>query len=127
MKTFGRDPTLWIALITAALGTLVTFNISGLSGTQSAWIVAAINAVGGAVAAWRTRPIAPQAFLYLTSSLIGLAGAYGLHLSDETVGSVNGLVLAVLMFLVRGQVSPAEDAHLTGVLGPHAVSPRPGE
>lgn len=117
-KMFRREPTLWFAVIAGALNLLVTFNLDFLSAEQAALWITFINAVFGAVAAWRTRPIAPQVFTYVVSSVLGIAGAYGAHLSQTQVGQLNLLVLALLALVTRNQVSPVEDAHKTGVLGP---------
>lgn len=116
-KIFGREFTLWFAVITAALNLLVTFKLDYLSPEQAADIIALISAVFGVVAAWRTRPIAPQVFTYALSAAIALLGAYGLHFTQEQVGQWNFLVLAVVALITRNQVSPSEDAHRTGVLG----------
>lgn len=106
MKTLFREPALWIAVISAALGLVATFGLSWLSAGQAALIVAAINAVAAAVTAWRVRPIAPSVFTGAAGAVIALAGGYGLHLSQPTIGAVNTLVIAVLALLTRGQVSP---------------------
>lgn len=117
-KVFRREPTLWFAVIAGAINLLVTFNLDFLSAEQASLWIALVNAVFGAAAAWRTRPIAPQVFTYVVSSVLGIAGAYGAHLSQSQVGQLNLLVLAILALLTRNQVSPVEDAHMTGVLGP---------
>jgi len=114
----GREFTLWFAVIAGAINFLVTFGLGFLSPEQAALIITFISAVFGAIAAWRTRPIAPQVFTYAVSSAVALAGAYGLDLTQEQVGSFNLLVLSFLALMTRHQVSPFEDAHKTGVLGP---------
>lgn len=116
MKIWGREPTLWVAAVSAILSLLVTFNV-GLDANQAALWVAGINAVLGAVAAWATRPIAPQAFTYVVSSLAALTGAYGLDFTVEQTGAASAVVTVVLALLARGQVSPASEAPKTGVLG----------
>jgi len=118
MRMLGREFTLWFAVIAGALNFVVTFNLTFLSAEQAALIVTFISAVIGAVAAWRTRPIAPQVFTYAVSAAAALAGAYGLHWEQAQVGGFNLLLLSVLALATRHQVSPSEDAHLTGVLGP---------
>lgn len=119
---FFKEPTLWLAVLAAALNFAVTFGWDGLSAEQAAWINTAVNAVVAAVAATLTRPIAPQAFTYAVTSLAGLLGAYGLDFSQEAVGALNLLVIAVLGLLTRGQVSPTERAPFTGVLGNRVVT-----
>lgn len=109
LKIAGREPTLVIATAAAALSVLVGFNFDWLTAQQAALIVALLNAVLGVVNALAVRPIAPAAFAYLVGAVAALCAAYGLEVSQEMVGSVNSLVLAVLMFLTRGQVTPAAD------------------
>lgn len=117
MGKISREPTLWLAVLAGALNFAVTFGLDGLNAEQAAWINTAINAIVAAVAAARTRPVAPQAFTYALTSLAGLFAAYGLDFSQEMVGSANLLMLSILALLTRGQVSPKEDAPVTGVLG----------
>lgn len=117
-KIFGREPTLWFAAIAAAINLLVTFELDFLSAQQAALMITVVSAVFGAVAAWKTRPIAPQVFTYVVSSVTALVAAYGVHLTQEQVGQFNLLALAVMSLVTRNQVSPARDAHKTGVLGP---------
>lgn len=116
-KLFGREPTLYIALITALVSWGVGFGWDGLTAENAAWISAAINAVAGCAAAYLTRPIAPQAFTYGVTTVFGLLGSYGLHLSQEMLSSTQFLVLTMLALITRGAVSPKDDAPHTGVLG----------
>lgn len=109
MKIFGREPTLLVASLASALSVLVGFHFDWLTAEQAAMIVAAINAVLGVVNAVAVRPIAPAAFTYLVGAVAALAAAYGLNIGQEMVGSINALVLSVLMFLTRGQVTPTSD------------------
>lgn len=106
-KALTGEPALWIGVLSAALSLVATFGFGWLSAEQAALVVAAINAVAAAVTAWRVRPIAPAVFTGAAGAVIALAGAYGLHLSQPTIGGVNVLVVAVLALLTRGQVSPA--------------------
>ncbi|OLZ72580.1 hypothetical protein AVW11_04090 [Streptomyces amritsarensis] len=105
MRIFGREPALVIATFSAALSLLVTFNF-GLTGEQAGAIVAAISAILAAVTAVYTRPIAPAAFTGLVATTVALLAAYGFTVGPETVGAWNAVVLAVLGFVTRGQVSP---------------------
>lgn len=113
-----HEPALWLNSLAAVLGFAATLNISGLGPKQAALIVAAVNAAGAAVVAWRTRPIAPAVFTGALSSLVSLAAAYGLHVQAGQVGALNVVVLAVLALLTRGQVSPVVPA-------PPAPAPTP--
>jgi hypothetical protein len=113
MRIFGREPALIIATVSAALSLLVSFGFDGLSAEQAATIVAVISAVFAAATAAITRPIAPSAFTGLVAAAVALLAAYGLDVSQETVGALNAVVLAVLGLLTRGQVSPAAPARPT--------------
>lgn len=116
MRIFGREPALIIAVVSAGLSLLVTFNV-GLSGEQAGALVAVISGALAAVTAAMTRPIAPSAFTGLVAAGVALLSAYGFNVSPETVGALNAVVLAVLALLTRGQVSPTsrEPAPLSGV------------
>jgi len=109
MKIFGREPTLLIGTAGSLLSVLVGFNFDWLTARQAALIVVVMNAVLGVINAIAVRPISPAAFTYLVAALAALCGAYGLHFDQSSVGAVNGLVISVLMFLTRGQVTPAAD------------------
>jgi hypothetical protein len=109
VKIFGREPTLLIATAGSALSILVGFKFDWLDARQAALIVLVLNAILGVANAVAVRPIAPAAFTYLVGAVAALCAAYGLDVGQEMVGSINGLVLSVLMFLTRGQVTPASD------------------
>jgi len=107
-KLFGREPTLWIAVISQLVILLGTFGFRLLSGEQAALIVVAINAIAAAANAWMVRPISPVAFTYALGSVLAVAGAYGLNLPIETVASLNALVVPILALLTRDQVAPQD-------------------
>lgn len=117
MRWFGREPALWLALLQSVLAIVVGFGVDGLSAEQAALWMTAFNALLGVVVALRTRPIGPTAFTHLVTVVVTLLAAYQLDLSQELVAGVNLLVLNILMLITRGEISPAEDAHKTGVLG----------
>jgi hypothetical protein len=106
MKIFGRDPVLFLNSLAGILGLVVTFNV-GLTENQAGWLVAGMSAVLGAVAAAMTRPIAVQAFTTLVATVASAVAAFGYDVAPTTTAAINGLVLAVIMFITRGQVSPA--------------------
>lgn len=102
---FGREPALWLNSLAAILGLLVTFNV-GLTEVQAGWLVAGTSAVLGAIAAALTRPIAVQAFTSLVATVASAVGAFGFEVAPTTTAAINGTILAVLMFITRGQVTP---------------------
>jgi hypothetical protein len=105
MRIFGREPALYLNTLSAVLGLVVTFNV-GLTQDQAGWLVAGVSAVLGAIAAALTRPIAVQAFTTLVATVASAVAAFGYNVAPTTTAAINGLVLAVLMFLTRGQVTP---------------------
>ncbi|WP_435279362.1 hypothetical protein [Streptomyces sp. 1222.5] len=109
MRIFGREPALYLNTLSAILGLVVTFNV-GLTENQAGWIVAGVSAILGAIAAVLTRPIAVQAFTTLVAAVASAVAAFGYDVAPTTTAAINGLVLAVLMFLTRGQVTPAAPA-----------------
>lgn len=117
MRILGREPALWLAGIQAFIAFLVGFQFSWLSAGQAAVWMAVVNAIFGTITAIMTRPVAPTLFTHLLAVLATLLAAYGLHLSQELVAGLNGLIVAIVMLVVRGEISPAPEAHLTGVLG----------
>ncbi|MGW1463832.1 hypothetical protein ACWCPT_05690 [Streptomyces sp. NPDC002308] len=113
MKIFGREPALWLNSLAAVLGLVVTFNV-GLSAGQAGWLVAGTSAVLGAIAAALTRPIAVQAFTAAVATIASGVGAFGFEVAPTTTAAINGCVLAVLMFITRGQVSPITSPAVPG-------------
>lgn len=99
MKILDREPAVVLGVVSAALSLVVTFNI-GLSPEQAGGFVAVISGVFAAISAWATKPITPSAFT-------DLLAAFHFEVPPQTVGALNALVLAVLVLLTRGQVSPA--------------------
>lgn len=104
--TARREPALIIGVISGALSLLVALNFHGLTADQATLIVAAITAVSGAITAAVTRPIAPAAFTLVVTAGADLLAGFHFDLSAGTVAAINGTLLAVLVLLSRGQVSP---------------------
>jgi hypothetical protein len=110
MKIFGREPTLWLAVIYAVLTVLGTGGVAHFTGQQAQLTNAAIAAVVGAVNAYAVRPISPVSFTYAIAALAQLGAAYGIAIPEETLTAINGLVVPALALLSRGQVSPVDTA-----------------
>jgi hypothetical protein len=110
VKIFGREPALWLNSLAAVLGLAVTFNVGGLDAEEAGWIVAGCSAILGAIAAALTRPIAVQAFTTAVATIASGVAAFGYEAAPTHVAAINGFVLAVLMFVTRGQVTPATPA-----------------
>jgi hypothetical protein len=120
MKILGREPTLWIALLSQAIVLIGTFGLDLINGQQAALIVVAINAVFAAINAYAVRPVSPVAFTYAVGSIVAVATAYGLELGIETVAGLNSITIAALALLTRGQVSPVETTVTNSSLRPTA-------
>lgn len=110
MKIFGREPTLWLAVISSLIVLAGTFGFHWLNGQQAGLIVAAINAVAGAINAYAVRPISPTTFTYAIGAILALAASYGFNVTPEQGAMLNGCVVPFLALLSRGQVSPADTA-----------------
>lgn len=106
MKIFGREPALVLNTLSGVLGLIVTFNV-GLTENQAGWTVAGVSAILGAIAAALTRPIAVQAFTTLVATVASAVAAFGYDVKPTTTAAINGLVLAIIMFITRGQVTPS--------------------
>lgn len=116
MKIFGREPTLWIAVLNALVILIGTFGLKYISGDQAALMVVVVNALFGALNAWTVRPISPVAFTYAIGALVALGAAYGLNLPTETVAALNVAVIPILALLSRGQVTPETTAVSTSTV-----------
>lgn len=106
MKIFGREPALYIALITAVISLAGTLGYSLLTGDQASLWIVLVNALAGAATAWTVRPISPAAFTYAVGAVVALAAGYGLNVDPATVAGLNALVIPILALLTREQVSP---------------------
>lgn len=106
----GRNPTLWIAVLSNAVILLGTFGFRLLDQTQAGLIVAAIDGVALAVNAYTVRPVAPAAFTYAVGAVVAVFGAYGYNFTPDQIAGVNGVVVATLALLTYGNVSPQETA-----------------
>lgn len=106
MRIFGREPVAVLNTLSAVLGFVVSLGISPLSKEMAAAIVAFVTAVLGGIAAAKTRPVAPQAFTAIVAAGAVLVATFGYEVGQEVIGGVNGVTLAVLTLLTRGQVSP---------------------
>ena len=123
MKIFGYEPVVLLNALSAALGLVVSLGVTSLTADQSAAIVGVVTAVLGAVAAWMTRPVAPQAFTAVAAAGATLLAAFGLHFTQAQVGAVNFAILAALTLLTRGQVSPTPTKPAIAPAPPSAGDP----
>lgn len=103
-----REPSLYISAIGSILSLVAAFGAHFLTAEEAGLVIVVLNAGLGVWNALKVRPVAPAAFTYLVGAVATLVAAYGVHVSQEVVGSVNAAVLAVLALLLRGNVSPVE-------------------
>lgn len=114
MKFFGREPTIWLQLLSGALGVIVAIGdgghpIFGLTATTAGLVMAVIAAIFGAINAAMVRPIAPAAFQMVLTTVFPLLAAYGVHVAAGLLAALQTLLLAVIVLLTRGSVTPAAD------------------
>lgn len=124
MKIFGREPTLWLQLLAAALTGIVTLGdsghpIFGLTNERAGLVVAFVAAILGAINVFAVRPVMPAVFQAVLTTAFPLVQAYGVHVAPAQLAAAQGLLLAVIVLLTRGQVTPAGDqAPTTPATGP---------
>lgn len=110
MKIFGREPTLWIAVVNAVVLGIATLGFNWLDNDQAGLIVLAINAVLAAVNAYAVRPISPAVFTYAVSAIVSVLVSYGLEITPDQLASLNAIMVVTLGLITRGQVSPQNTA-----------------
>lgn len=108
MKLLGREPTLWIAALNAAIMIIGTVGLKAISIEQAGLFVVVVNAIFAVINAFAVRPISPVTFTYAIGAIVALMASYGLNLPTETVAGINMAVVPILALLARGQVTPAE-------------------
>ena len=115
MKIFGKEPVVVLNTLSAILGLIVSLGVTSLTAEQAGATVAVVSAVLGGIAAAMTRPVAPQAFTAIVAAGATAVAAFGYEVSQESVGAINTLVLAVLTLLTRVQVTPSKPDAPVGV------------
>jgi membrane-bound ClpP family serine protease len=103
---FGREPSLYIGAIGTILTLVAGYGLDFLSPDQAGLIIVVLNAALGVWNALKVRPVAPAAFTYFIGVVATLIATYGVELSQSQISDVNAVVLAVLAFILRGNVSP---------------------
>jgi len=108
MKPIRLEPVAVLNTLSAVLGLVVTLGITPLTDAMAGGVVAFITAVLGGIAAWKTRPVAPQAFTAIVAAGAVLVGTFGYDVSQPVIGAINGVVLTALTLLTRMQVTPSK-------------------
>lgn len=112
----SKQWTLGIAVVAGALNLIAGLGLKGLTPLEASAVIALINAVALAVAAWKTRPLAPSVYTYVVTAAAAVLSAWGFHVSQGTVSAVSVFLLSVLAFITHGNVSPK-----SGVVDPELV------
>jgi hypothetical protein len=107
IKIFGREPSLWLALIGALVAWAVSLGFDWLNAGQATAIVTFITAV---VIALTTRPVGPPLFVGAVAAGAAMFAEYNLAVSDAFVTGLGAIILAGFALLgVRPQVTPVAD------------------
>ena len=117
MKIFGREPALWLGLISAAIQFAVAFGLNWDDAAVTAVNAAAAAAMGLATA-WMTR--ATDGGSSIQAAILGFAQAlltagltFGLDITPEKTTAIMGLVAVLTAAFVRGNVEPGAGPVLT--------------
>lgn len=125
----GREPALWTALVTAALGALTAFGVD-VSPTVQGVIVAAVSAGLGLIVAITVHDGVAAAVLGFAQALVSLVVGLGYDLSPDNQMKIMALVIAAVAWVTRkvstapvpGSVSPVGALVTTkGADGVHSV------
>lgn len=101
----GREPALWVAVLTAALGALTAFGVNVDANVQAV-IVAAASAVLGLVVAITVHDGVAAAVLGLAQALVSLVVGFGYDLSADDQMKIMGLVIAAVAWYTRKVSTP---------------------
>ena len=110
-KILGREPSAYVAVIGPILVFLAAVHVPFLSAGAAAAITALLSMV---VLVWTTRPLAPPLITGLVTAGVAVLTEYGLSLSEQVVGALTAVALALLAFVNRDQVRPQETAITNG-------------
>jgi hypothetical protein len=104
IKIWGREPALWLALVSVLVKAWAAFGLHVTIDQQSA-----INAVAAAVVGLLVARIVHDgtvaAILGLAQAVIALAVGFGLHLGADRQAVIMSLVSITLSLIVRSQVT----------------------
>lgn len=96
----GREPALWVAVLTAALGALTAFGVD-VSPTVQGVIVAAASAGLGLIVAISVHDGVAAAVLGFAQALVSLVVGLGYDLSADDQMKIMGLVIAAVAWVTR--------------------------
>jgi hypothetical protein len=105
MKLFGREVTMWLALVAVLVQTLVAWKID-LSEEQQAGINAVATLLMGlfiALSVARDQIVPAAAGLLV--AVLQLAVSFGAHMNQEQIGTAGALLTTILAMWLRTQVT----------------------
>jgi hypothetical protein len=103
-KIFGREPALWLALVSILVKMGAAFGLDVTVDQQSA-INAAAAAVVGLIVARIVHDGTVAAVLGTAQAVMALAVGFGLHLAADRQAIIMSLVSVTLSLVVRSQVT----------------------
>jgi hypothetical protein len=105
MKTFGRDPAVWLGLAAVAAQFLVAWRFD-LTEDQQSWVNATATAVMSlALALTVSRDQIVSAAAGLLAAVMQLGVAFGAHLSQDEIALAGALLTSLLAGYLRTQVT----------------------
>jgi len=103
-KIFGREPVLWLTLVSVLVKVVSAFWVN-VSSNEQAVINAAAAAAVGLFIALSVHDGVSAAVLGLVQAVIALAVGYGLHWSPDQQALVMSAAAALVAMFVRTQVT----------------------
>lgn len=113
LTVLGREPAVYLGLITALLSVLIATHILTWTTEQSAVVIAFVAAAAGVWQAWAVRDTRLSVAVTLAKAGIALAVGFGLSVSADTLGVVMTFVTLALSYFLRTQTSPVVDTYPT--------------
>lgn len=106
MRGLRYEPAVYLYALSSAVSLAVAFGLP-LTGTQTAAVSTIATAVLGGLAAALTRPVEVSAISAALATALTAAGAFGLHLSADKIGTLVTAVNLPLALVLRQAVTPA--------------------
>jgi hypothetical protein len=106
MKGIRWEPAVYLYGLNSVVALAVAFGLP-LTSTQTAAVAVIATAVLGGISAALTRPVEVSAITAALATALTAAGAFGLHLSADRIGTLVTVVNLAIALLVRQNVTPA--------------------
>lgn len=105
MKGLKWEPAVYLYGLNSVVALAVAFGLP-LTSTQTAAVATIATAVLGGVSAAMTRPVEVSAITAALATALTAAGAFGLHLSADKIGTLVTVLNLAIALLVRQNVTP---------------------